>query len=466
MSDARDDALDIFLYAMKASRVEAAMERRVRFADGAFEVDGHRYALGQYGRLVLIAIGKAGDTMAAAFLRQAGGDAERFEGIVVGPVGAEPQESRLRALRAYRGGHPGPNEDSVAAAVDILETLRSLTERDLVVFLVSGGGSAMVEQFLQPGISLADMAATHKALVESGAPIVAMNAVRKHLSAVKGGRLAAAAAPAEQLTIFVSDVPVGELDALSSGPTMPDRSTAEDVYRIAKEYDLAARLPEAIAETMRCRLLPETPKPGDAIFARSRWSVLLDSVSLEEAATVRARELGWRVETDNSCDDWSAKRAAAHLLGRLQELRRGHERVCLLSAGEVTVQVPVGTAGRGGRNQHFALLCGEAIVGGGITVLSAGSDGVDGNSPAAGGVVDGATVARAEGAKYPVAAALAAFDAYSLLARLGDAITTGPTGNNLRDLRILLAVGDDVLPDGPTARGATTSWWVCLVTRG
>jgi glycerate 2-kinase len=436
MSQGREDALDIFLSALKASRVEAAMERRVRFDGGALQVDGRSYALDRYDRRVLIAIGKAGETMTRVFLRQAGGDAGRLEGIVVGPEGTRPLGERFRL---YCGGHPSPNEASVAAASDILETLQAMTERDLVIFLVSGGGSAMVEQFLESNVSLAVMAATHKALVESGAPIAAMNAVRKHLSAVKGGRLAAAAAPAEQVTIFVSDVPEGELDALSSGPTLPDRSTREDVYRIAQDYGLSESFPKVISDVLARRALSETPKPGDAIFARSQWSLLLDSVALEEAAAMRARELGWTVEIDNSCDDWSAERAAAYLVERLRELRRGEERVCLLSAGEVTVQVSSKAAGVGGRNQHFALICSELIAGSSMTVLSGGSDGVDGNSSAAGAVVDGTTTMRAEAAGYGVGAALSAFDAYSLFAKLGDTIMTGPTGNNLRDLRILLA---------------------------
>jgi hydroxypyruvate reductase len=167
--------------------------------------------------------------------------------------------------------------------------------------------------------------------------------------------------------------------------------------------------------------------------------VLLDSASLEEAAAVRAAELGWFVEIDNRCDDWSAEQAATYLLGRLEELRRTHERVCLLSAGEITVRVPPEASGKGGRNQHFALLCSEQIAGQDITVLSGGSDGIDGNSPAAGAVVDGMTVERAALARYPVAQALDAFDSYSLLMLLGDTIMTGPTGNNLRDLRILLS---------------------------
>jgi len=167
--------------------------------------------------------------------------------------------------------------------------------------------------------------------------------------------------------------------------------------------------------------------------------VLLDSTSLEEAAAIRAAELGWTVEIDNRCDDWTAEKAATYLLERVRDMRHRQERVCLLSAGEITVRVPPGAAGRGGRNQHFALLCGEQIADQAITVLSGGSDGIDGNSPAAGAVVDGSTKRRAERANYAVAGALDAFDAYSLLTVLGDEITTGPTGNNLRDLRILLA---------------------------
>ncbi|HEY6375270.1 MAG TPA: DUF4147 domain-containing protein [Edaphobacter sp.] len=436
MSTAREDALDIFLCTLKTSRVEPALMRRLACHEGVMEIDGHRYLLGSYERRVLIAIGKAAHTMTVAFLRQVGDARRRFEGIIVGP---EEIPAPSQRLRVYQGGHPSPNADSMTAAADILLTLQALTNKDLVVFLISGGGSALVEQFLQPGTSLETIAATHKALVESGAPIAAINAVRKHLSAVKGGRLAAAAAPAEQLTIFVSDVPAGELDALSSGPAFPDRSTVDDVYRIAEEYRLKERLPAEIAKEITARALVETPKAGDAIFSRSRWSVLLDSASLEAAAAERAKELGWHVEIDNRCDDWSADKAAEYLLGRLREMRRVRERVCLLSAGEVTVQVPSDATGRGGRNQHFALIASQQIAGSEIVVLSGGSDGIDGNSPAAGALVDGTTLARAETTGYPARAALAAFDGHTLLERLGDAITTGPTGNNLRDLRVLLA---------------------------
>jgi len=436
MGTPREDVLDIFKHALEASRVDAAMEQRIKFCDSVMEVQGHRYALKDYKRCVLIAIGKASGTMSAAFLRLAGRDADRFEGVVVSPNEEVPQSQRLSY---YRGGHPTPNATSIAAARAVVETLIRLTAEDLVVFLISGGGSALLEMFVQREATLETVAATNKALVGSGAPIAAINTIRKHLSAVKGGRLAAAAASSEQLTILVSDVPPNELDALSSGPTMPDRSTVKDVERVVKEYGLAKRLPPEVVDYLRSELMEETPKPGDSIFARSRWVVLLDSSSLERAAAARAAELGWKAHVDRTTDDWSAVKAAEYLVDRIRSLRKEQGAVCLISAGELTVELPREGAGNGGRNQHFALLCSERIVGDSITVLSCGSDGIDGNSPAAGAVVDGTTVERASKEGSSVRDALESFDSYTLLEKLGDSVKTGPTGNNLRDLRILLA---------------------------
>ena len=410
------------------------MKRRVTCNAGVMAVDGRRYALNDYRKLMLVSIGKAAGTMTAAFLRIVGSSAARLQGVLAGIC-----EDRLpEQVQVFAGGHPEPNQASLDAAVAILQLLEHVGDGDLVVFLVSGGGSSMVEEMLRGDISLEDTAATHKALVESGAPIAAINAVRKHLSAVKGGRLAAAAAQAEQLTIFVSDVPIGELDALASGPTLPDRSSVEDVLRIVAEYRLTASVPPRVVDLLGPEMA-ETPKPGDASFAKSQWTILLDSASLEEAASARAAELGWNVTIDNTCDDWDTEDAAKYLVRRLSELRQGQERVCLLSAGEITVRVPAGTSGQGGRNQHFVLMCSQQIAGSDCVVLSAGSDGVDGNSSAAGAIADGTTVARADAADRSVEKALTGFDSYGLLSMLGDAIVTGPTGNNLRDLRILLA---------------------------
>jgi len=436
MASPHEDALDIFHHALESSRVEVAMKRQVRFPSSVMDVQGYRYALKEYKRCILIAIGKAAGTMSAEFLRLAGRNADRFEGIVVSPNQEVPQSQRFEY---YRAGHPVPNALSLVAAKAIVEKLTPLTADDLVVFLISGGGSALIARFVEQGMTLEMTAAGHKALVESGAPIAAINAVRKHLSTAKGGRLAAAAAPAEQLTLLVSDVPEHELDALSSGPTMPDRSTLQDVDRIMKEYRLAERLPPEVVTYLQSDAIEETPKPGDSIFARSRWVVLLDSSSLERAASVKATQLGWKAHIDRASDDWSAERAAEYLVDRVRTLRQENGRVCLIAAGEITVAMPRHGAGTGGRNQHFALLCSERIAGDSITVLSCGSDGIDGNSPAAGAVVDGTTGERALAAGYPVRQALEAFDSYTLLEKLGDTVTTGPTGNNLRDLRILLA---------------------------
>jgi glycerate 2-kinase len=252
---------------------------------------------------------------------------------------------------------------------------------------------------------------------------------------VKGGRLARAAYPAQQISIMVSDVPENALDSLASGPTMPDSSTETDCYRIAERYKMVLQFPPVVREVFEARHLEETPKSDDAAFVRSRWWPILSSAAAEKAAAEAASRAGFGVEIDHSCDDWEYTKAAEYLLNRLRELRKGVSRACLISGGEVTVSVPQ-AAGTGGRNQHFALYCAEKIIGDDICVLSAGTDGVDGNSPAAGAVVDGTTVARAGAA---LASALKQFDAFPLFEKLGDAVVTGPTGNNVRDLRVLVA---------------------------
>jgi hydroxypyruvate reductase len=218
---------------------------------------------------------------------------------------------------------------------------------------------------------------------------------------------------------------------------MPDSTSAEDCYRIAEKHGLLPQLPHSTRELFERRALEETPKSDDPAFCRSRWWTLLSNQTAVEQASAAAEREGFSVHVDNSCDDWDYELAADYLLKRLRELRKGSERVCLISGGEVTVKVTNG--GIGGRNQQFALACAEKIAGENITALSAGTDGVDGNSPAAGAVTDGTTVKRAKEIGLDPHAALEKFDAYPIFSALGDAVETGPSGNNLRDLRILLA---------------------------
>jgi hydroxypyruvate reductase len=219
---------------------------------------------------------------------------------------------------------------------------------------------------------------------------------------------------------------------------MPDSTTAESCYQIARSYDLCAKFPTSVRELFEKRLLEETPKSDDPEFISCRWWPILSNHTAQRAAAERATLAGFAVDVDNTCDDWDYARAADHLLKRLRKLRNGVSRACLISGGEVTVKVE-GEAGIGGRNQQFALYCAEKIAGENITVISVGTDGIDGNSPAAGAIADGATLQRAEAAGLSPRAALRNFDAYPLFEALGDAVVTGPTGNNVRDLRILLA---------------------------
>jgi glycerate 2-kinase len=428
-------AHDIFSLALREVSIEGAFERNVqldrnvlRIAEDLYDLGGDR---GNDRRVLVISIGKAAYSMLDALYAQA---ANKLSGIAVGP--SDPT-ARHPNFSYFHGGHPVPNADSVRAAQAILESVRNQKSSALIIYLLSGGGSALAEKPISDQISLDDLVATYSALVLSGAPIVQINAIRKHLSAIKGGRLAAAAVPAQQLSVLVSDVPDNAPDALASGPTMPDSSTVEDCYAGAQKYRLLEQFPPSVRQIFEQKQLTETPKSGDPTFARSRWWTILSNRHVQQAAAAQAARAGFAVEVDNHCDDWDYAAAADYLLSRLRELRRGVERVCLISGGEVTVRVTNG--GCGGRNQQFTLFCATKIAGENIAVVSAGTDGVDGNSPAAGAVVDGTTLRRATAAGYDPTQALQGFNAFPLFEALGDAILTGPTGNNLRDLRILLA---------------------------
>ncbi len=425
-----DTARQIFLHALRHASIEEAFDRHVHCDRGILRVCEDLYPLGEYARVFTVAMGKAARTMLRALRQQVG---DTVTGIVADPADAPEQTP---GFGYFCGGHPVPNADSLRAADAILKALASLNERALVIYLLSGGSSAIVEKSCVEDISLADLVETYNSLVRCGAPIAEINAVRKHVSAVKGGRMAQATL-AQQVSIMVSDVPENALDALGSGPTMPDSTTVDDCYAIAAKYGLMDQFPASVQSLFRQHALEETPKPGDPAFARSRWWPVLSNETARTAAAARASQSGFAVEVDISCDDWDYARAADHVLRRVRELRQGVSRVCLISGGEVTVKVT--GAGRGGRNQHFALYCAERIAGENLVVLSASTDGIDGNSPACGAVADGTTVERARARAMDAAEALARFDAYGFFDALGDTIVTGPTGNNVRDLRILLA---------------------------
>jgi hydroxypyruvate reductase len=412
------DARSIFHQAILSSSIPAAFDRR------------SLGAVAQYERTYAVAVGKAALPMLEA-LRA------RLPHALAGGLCCAPvwPAERIRGVDYYVGGHPLPNQDSFQSARSALQLLRGLGERDMVFFLMSGGGSAMFELPLDPRISLAETQTLYQALVGSGATIAEINTVRKHFSAVKGGRLGAAAGQAARCSLLVSDVAPRYLDALASGPTLPDSSTVAECREILDRYHLRQHFPQSIRAFFDDPDLPETPSLADAPV-----ETLLSSENLLDAARTKALTLGYEVVIDNRCDDWDYADAARYLLHRFHQLRLEHAKVCLVSGGEVTVRLGR-EPGEGGRNQQFALACALELAGLDIpaVVLSAGSDGIDGNSAAAGAIADTTTVARSKALGMDAASALERFDACPLFTALGDTLVTGPTHNNLRDLRILLS---------------------------
>jgi hydroxypyruvate reductase len=428
-------AHNIFSQAMRRTDPGGAVGKQIGCDGTTLTLGNASIPLNELERLQIVAMGKAAAPMyrAAALLLR--GTGLPFEGVVVAP---EPPLEPLEHGTFHAGAHPTPDRRSLRAADAVLSLLNTVTGRSAVLFLVSGGASAMLERPLDPRVSLEDAAAFHRALVGSGLAIGQMNALRKHFSAVKGGRLAQAAAQARaQCTLLISDVPPGELDTIGSGPTLPDSTTLAECRELLAK--IRGSLPASVVAYFDGPLCVETPKAGDEAFARASWAAVLSSEDLAAAAHAAGQVAGFHVEIDNTCDEWEYREAARHLLERSAVLARRHRRSCLISVGEISVAIP-GSAGEGGRNQQFALWSAAELARSGqrATVLSAGSDGIDGNSRAAGAVCDETTVARAERLGLHVEDALADFNSGPLLRAVGDDIVTGPTGNNVRDLRMVL----------------------------
>lgn len=424
----------IFRETLAAIDIQATIERKLDCDGATIHIDGKVVRLDDFKQFVGIALGKAALPMAEG-LASVLPPACALDGILVVPA-APPKN--LNGWRTFVGGHPIPSESSFVAGRAILDRLARCDERSLIFFLVSGGGSALVEHPLDPSVTHSDFEKLHSALVTCGAPIEEINVIRKHLSATKGGRLAAAAPRSTKITLGVSDVPEGHESALASGPTLPDPTTIADADQIALRYGLLPKLPSSIRGIFERHELRETPKESDAAFARAHFSLLLGARDLLHAAHHPLEAAGHFCIVDNTTDNWPLEKAADHLLALLESTKANSpgQHCAVVADGEVSS--PVTGNGIGGRNSAFVLACVPKIAGKNITVLSAGTDGIDGNSPAAGAVADGETLARARAAGLDPADFLKRSDAYNFFARLDDAVITGPTGNNLRDLRILV----------------------------
>jgi len=435
MADLKQLARQIFHETLAAIDIAATMQRKLRRAGTRLLCDGKILDLREFDKLRVVAIGKAAHEMVDG-LAQVLAPFLRFEGVVSAPTA--PRKP-LPGMKYFVGGHPIPNEESWRAAEAILALLKKCDEKTLAFFLLSGGGSALVELPLDPAQTLEDLQKMYRVLVTCGAPIYAINAVRKHLSAVKGGRLTMAAGRATKLTIAISDVPRDYESDIASGPTLPDFSLIPYVEQIIEKYGLEEKAPIAVRRWIDGGKIPETPKGEEPAFTNAHFLLLLGMDDLFHRAHHAAEARGCAACCDNSTDDWPVGLAAEFLLEQLENLKSENpgRRVALIADGEVSS--PVTGNGIGGRNSAFVLACVERIAGKKIAVLSAGTDGIDGNSPAAGAVADGETLERARAIGLDPADAFRRSDAFTLFARLDELIVTGPTGNNLRDLRILIA---------------------------
>jgi glycerate 2-kinase len=435
MADLKQLARRIFLETLAAIDVAATMRRKL-WRDGSLLRCGDEIVLDlrTFDRICVIAIGKAAHAMVDGLVPVIPSNLT-FDGVVSAPT--QPTRA-FGGLRYFVGGHPIPNRESWQAAEAILAALKNCDEKTLVFFLLSGGGSALVELPLDSNQTLEHLQQLYSALVTCGAPIAEIGVVRRHLSAVKGGRLTAAAGMATKITLAVSDVPAKQEAALASGPTLPDPTTVADVRQVLTRYRLQDQLPLAVRQWIDDGKMIETPKAGDPAFANAHFSLLLGMDDLFHPAHHAAEAKGCVTCCDNTTDDWPVEKASTFLLGQVEGLRAAHpgRRVALIADGEVSS--PVTGNGIGGRNSAFVLACVERIAGRRLAVLSAGTDGIDGNSHAAGAVADGETLQRARSMGMDPADAFRRSDAYNFFNRLEDAVTTGPTGNNLRDLRILI----------------------------
>jgi glycerate 2-kinase len=390
------------------------------------------------GRTLVAGAGKASAAMARAF--EKAWEAS-LEGLVVTRYGHAVACERIEIAEA---GHPVPDAAGETAAARILDLARGLGADDQLVFLASGGGSALLS-LPAPGLALADKQAVTRALLRCGATIAEINTVRKHLSAIKGGRLAAAAAPAVVTTLAISDVPGDDPAVIASGPTVPDPTSFADARGVLEKYGIDE--PRGVIAHLAAGI-DETPKPGDPAFARARWELIASpQVSLAAAAAAASRAAVTPIVLSDRIEGEAREVALVHAAIALQ-LRAGAFRVgdgivrppaVLLSGGETTVTVR--GKGRGGRNAEFLLALAVALDGAaGICALACDTDGIDGTQDNAGAILYPDSIARAAARGVSAKSALAANDGYGFFAALGDLVVTGPTLTNVNDFRAVLVL--------------------------
>jgi len=446
----RKHAKKIYEAALAAVNPKEAVRRHLRREGDLIHFGKEPLDLRAFERILVVGAGKASAPMAVA-VEEILGD-RIASGIVNVKYGYTDAVKKIRLVEA---GHPVPDEKGMEGARLMVDLVSGATEKDLVLCLISGGGSALMPLPVE-GITLQEKQEVTKQLLACGATINEMNALRKHISRMKGGQLARLASPATLLSLILSDVVGDPLDVIASGMTVPDTSTFEEVYTIFKKFGIVEKVPPSILshiESGRSGAIPETPKEGDPIFARVHNLVIGSNMLALQAAERVSRELGYHALILSSFIEGEAREVAKVLVGLAKEVKKTAHPLaapaCLIFGGESTVTLQ--GKGMGGRNQEMALAAALRIEGvPGLLFLSLGTDGSDGPTDAAGAVADGETVTRARELGMKGLDFLLENDSYHFFEKLGDLIKTGPTNTNVNDVQVILVGKDE--PEGKRER--------------
>ena len=438
----RQILIELVNRAIESANPSSKMWSRVRIDGKRLKIGTYEFDLSEVGKIIAVGGGKASGNMAEVLEKIFG---DRITGGVVNVPEGTASGYRTRKIKLVEAGHPLPTEAGVKGTEEMIDLVSGLEPQDLVVCLLSGGGSALITLPAE-GISLDELRETTQLLLKSGAMIQEVNATRKHLSRIKGGQLAKAAHPARVITLLISDVVGDRLDTIASGPTSPDPTTFSDALAIIEKYGLIDKVPKNILKHLKKgaeEKVPETPKPVEKYFLNTFYEIIASNADAIRAAMEVGKSHGFNVSILTTTMQGEAREVGAHFVTIAKSVMKTSKPVSrpalLISGGETTVTVK--GEGTGGRNQELVLSAAIGISGlENATAASFSTDGIDGPTNAAGAVADGFTLERARHLKLDSVAYLERNDSYSFFKELGDLLVTGPTGTNVMDVTCLILI--------------------------